>query len=125
MRRVEFLDGRGEDARQVRRTKFRLADKKGALVDIARHLGMFVDRREQGRPGDFAALSDEELDGRLIATFMERGMTEPQAREFINRVPVPVQIERQPADPGEHDPGPAEKRRHGEKSGAGSGQRPN
>jgi hypothetical protein len=41
-----------------------------------------------GRPGDFAALSDEELDGRLIATLMERGMTEPQAREFINRVPI-------------------------------------
>jgi phage terminase small subunit len=84
----EFLDGRGEDTRQVRRVKFKLADKKGALVDIARHLGMFVDRQEQGRPGDFSAVSDEELDGRLVATLMERGMTEPQAREFINRVPV-------------------------------------
>jgi phage terminase small subunit len=113
----EFLDGRGEDARQVRRTKFRLADKKGALVDIARHLGMFVDRREQGRPGEFAEMSNEELDGRLIATLMERRMTVEQATEFINRVPRKIE---QPADPGD-DPASAEKRWSGD-GGAGSGR---
>ncbi|HEX4739198.1 MAG TPA: terminase small subunit [Allosphingosinicella sp.] len=40
----DFKDGRGKDARDVRRVKFKLADKKGALVDIGRHLGMFRDR---------------------------------------------------------------------------------
>lgn len=40
----EFKDGKGEDARDVRRTKFKLADKKSALVEIGKHLGMF---REQ------------------------------------------------------------------------------
>ena len=59
-----------------------------ALELLGKELGMFIERREQGRPGEFAGVSDEELDGRLIATLMERGMTEPQAREFINRVPV-------------------------------------
>jgi phage terminase small subunit len=42
----DFVDGRGEDARQVRRIKFKLADKKGALVDIGRELGMFIDRKQ-------------------------------------------------------------------------------
>ena len=40
----EYMDGRGEDARPVKRTRFKLADKKGALVDIGRHLGMFNDK---------------------------------------------------------------------------------
>lgn len=42
----DFKDGRGEDARDVRRIKFKLADKKGALVDIGRHLGMFPNKTE-------------------------------------------------------------------------------
>lgn len=42
----DFLDGRGEDARDVRRVKFKLADKRAALVDIGRHLAMFTDKQE-------------------------------------------------------------------------------
>lgn len=41
----DFKDGRGDDARDVRRVKFKLADKRAALVDIGKHLGMFVERR--------------------------------------------------------------------------------
>ena len=37
-----FLDHRGEEARSVRRVKFKLHDKRTALVDLGRHLGMFV-----------------------------------------------------------------------------------
>jgi phage terminase small subunit len=37
----EFMEGRGKDARPVRRTKFKLHDKKGALEDLCRHLGLF------------------------------------------------------------------------------------
>lgn len=37
----DFTDGRGEDARDVRRVKVKLCDKKGALVDLGKHLGMF------------------------------------------------------------------------------------
>lgn len=39
-----FMDGRGEDAREVRRVKFKLADKRAALVDLGRHLALFTDR---------------------------------------------------------------------------------
>ena len=40
----DFKDGRGDDTRDVRRVKFKLADKRAALVDIAKHLGMFTDK---------------------------------------------------------------------------------
>lgn len=35
-----------KDEATVKKTKFKLADKRAALVDIGRHLGMFVDRSE-------------------------------------------------------------------------------
>ena len=38
----EFIDGSGDDARMVRRTKFRLHDKINALKLVGTHLGMFV-----------------------------------------------------------------------------------
>lgn len=37
----EFTEGRGDDARQARRVKFKLSDKQGALEKLGRHLGMF------------------------------------------------------------------------------------
>ena len=42
----DFTAGRGEDARDVRRVKFKLCDKRAALVDIGKHLGMFKERVE-------------------------------------------------------------------------------
>jgi hypothetical protein len=54
-----------------------------ALELLGKELGLFIERREQGRPGEFAELSNEELASGLIATLMARGMMEPQAREFI------------------------------------------
>lgn len=39
-----FMDGGGFSAREVKRVKFKLADKRAALVDIGRHLGMFEDK---------------------------------------------------------------------------------
>jgi len=39
----DFVDGRGQDARAVRRVKFKLHDKRAALVDLGRNLGMFQD----------------------------------------------------------------------------------
>jgi len=66
----EYTDGKGDNARPVKRTKFRLADKKGALVDLGRHLGLFPNRHEvTGKDGgpirvrpDLSKLSEEELD---------------------------------------------------------------
>lgn len=48
----DFKDGRGEDARDVRRVKFKLHDKKGALVDLAKMLGFVVEKHEHtGKDG--------------------------------------------------------------------------
>jgi len=42
----DYYEGRGDDVRQVRKVKIKFHDKKGALVDIGKHLGMFVDKSE-------------------------------------------------------------------------------
>lgn len=39
----DYKDGRGEDARDVRKITFKLHDKRAALVDLGKHLGMFKD----------------------------------------------------------------------------------
>ncbi len=46
-------------------TKIKLIDKKGALDSLGKHLGMFIDRKEVGRPGDFKNLTEEQLDQRI------------------------------------------------------------
>lgn len=46
----DFKDGRGEESRDVRRVKFKLADKRAALVDLGKHLGMFKERVEHSGP---------------------------------------------------------------------------
>lgn len=42
----DFLEGRGDDTRVVRRVKISLHDKRAALVTLGRHLGMFHTRHE-------------------------------------------------------------------------------
>ena len=37
----DYFEGRGKDARQVRKVKIKFHDKKGALEAIGKHLGMF------------------------------------------------------------------------------------
>lgn len=78
----DFKDGRGEEARDVRRVKFKLLDKRAALVDLGKHLGMFIERSEVGRPGDFAKLSDAELREKLIGELIAAGRTEAEAAEL-------------------------------------------
>jgi phage terminase small subunit len=49
--------------------KIKLHDKRAALVDIGRHLGMFTERVEHSGPGggpiQYANLSDDEIDRRI------------------------------------------------------------
>jgi phage terminase small subunit len=42
----EYIEGRGDNARQVRRVKFKLAPKQPALEKIGIELGMFVNRSD-------------------------------------------------------------------------------
>ncbi len=44
---VDHINKReGDETKAVERVKFKLADKRAALVDLGKHLGMFVERRE-------------------------------------------------------------------------------
>lgn len=70
----DFTDGRGEDAREVRRVKFKLADKRAALVDIGKHLGMFVERREVGKPGAFDGLTPKQKQEKALAVARRLGL---------------------------------------------------
>jgi phage terminase small subunit len=47
----DFLDGRGEDAREVRRVKFKLADKKAPLELLGKHLKLFTEKHEHTGAG--------------------------------------------------------------------------
>jgi phage terminase small subunit len=47
----DYVDGRGKSARDVRRVKFKLADKRASLVDLAKLLGMMPDRHEHTGKG--------------------------------------------------------------------------
>lgn len=67
----DFKDGRGEDARDVRRVKFKLADKLSALEKIGKHLGLFKDRVElsgpNGGPVQIDDVSADEAKRKLAA----------------------------------------------------------
>lgn len=79
----DYLDGRGKDARQVRRTKIKLADKQGAIERLNKMFGWIIDRSEVGRPGEFANLTDEQLDEKIIEYLTTLGMDERQARALL------------------------------------------
>ncbi|CAM3778168.1 terminase small subunit [Litorimonas haliclonae] len=45
----DFTDGRGEDARDVRKVRFKLHDKKSALDSLGKHIGFF--EKDNGQKG--------------------------------------------------------------------------
>ena len=79
----EFVVGAGEDARQVRRTKFKLSDRGIAIERLNKMFGWIIDKSEVGRPGEFANLSDEQLDEKIMEHLVEMGMSEQQARALL------------------------------------------
>jgi phage terminase small subunit len=78
----DFKDGRGEDARDVRRVKFKLADKRAALVDLGKHLGLFKEQVEvtgaQGGPiqHEDVSAAREQLAGRIASIAARSGTQE-------------------------------------------------
>ena len=63
----EYTEGKGEQKRDVRKTKFKLLDKRAALVDMGKHIGMFIERKEVGAPGEFSKMEDGDLDSMIAA----------------------------------------------------------
>lgn len=66
----EYAEGRGDDARDVKRTRFKLGDKRGSLELLGRYLKLFTDKFEHCGLGggpiqhehiDFTKLTDEQL----------------------------------------------------------------
>lgn len=53
-----------------------------ALELLGKELGMFIDRREQGAPGEFEKLEDSVLVERVIAELVASGVPEDKARLF-------------------------------------------
>jgi phage terminase small subunit len=49
----EYTEGRGDDARNVKRVKLKIGDKKGSLDSLSRIMGLFVDKHEvTGKGGE-------------------------------------------------------------------------
>jgi phage terminase small subunit len=74
-----YSEGRGEDAREVKRVKFKLYDPRGAVVDVGKHLGMWPNRIEHtgkdGGPIEVAELTETERAAKataLIQTALKR-----------------------------------------------------
>ena len=61
----QYMEGRGEDAQEVKKIKFKLSDKRAALVDMGRHLGMFKDKIEHSGKIEISDISDDALDKRI------------------------------------------------------------
>lgn len=78
----DFTDGRGENARDVRRIKVKMADKTKALENIAKHLGMLKDRTEisgpNGGPIQTEDVAKEKLIDKLLAALDKRDSVQAQ-----------------------------------------------
>lgn len=71
----DFKDGRGEDTRDVRKIKFKLADKKSALVDLGKHIGMWPNNAKLDVKVSYEDRPDEELDAELVRAAEEAGVS--------------------------------------------------
>jgi hypothetical protein len=50
---------------------------------LGKELGMFINRTEQGRPGEFDGLNREEMEQHLVDELVAGGIPEKTARAFI------------------------------------------
>jgi phage terminase small subunit len=96
----DFMEGRGADARKVRRIRVELADKLAALISLGKHLGGFGSKLElAGPPGS-------RLEIRQMLTMAELDRDERRAlRELLAR-----RLQKRSAE----DPGSRSAQRRGE-----------
>jgi phage terminase small subunit len=61
----DYVDGRGENPRDVRKVKFKLGDKRAALMDIAKLFGWIIERRDNKIVDEFDSMTDEQVEAWL------------------------------------------------------------
>jgi phage terminase small subunit len=81
----DYIDGRGENARDVRKVKFKLADKRAALMDIAKLFGWIVEKRENKIVDEFDTMSDEQIEAWLDERAEERVKAKHRASAEVQR----------------------------------------
>lgn len=64
-----YMEGKGDDAREVKRVKVKLFDKKGALVDLGKHHGGFVTKTKNEHTGPDGL--PIEVDNRIVVTYVD------------------------------------------------------
>lgn len=88
----ECVEGRGKEARAVKRTRFKLSDKARSLELLGRHLAMFTDNLKLNGELALRELSDEDLNTQLLEatrhlladpTSRATLLNDPQLREFL------------------------------------------
>lgn len=73
-----YVEGGGEYARDVKRVRFKLADKLGALNSVAKHLGMFTERHEvTGKDGAPLVPADPAKIALVLLNILSRARPEP------------------------------------------------
>jgi len=84
-KRAALMDGRGENARDVRKVKFKLGDKRAALMDIAKLFGWIVEKRENKIVDEFDTMSDEQIEAWLDERAEERVKAKHRASAKVQR----------------------------------------
>ena len=64
---VDYAEGRDDERRKVKRVRFKMTDKRAALVDLGRHLGLFSERQQPEL--NFNTMSEAEIRERFAAAF--------------------------------------------------------
>ena len=76
--RIAFGEVGGTGAAAIK-----VSDKRAALMDLARLFGWIIDKQEAGPPGAFYAMSDAELEQRLVDRLSGNGIDEKRARALL------------------------------------------
>jgi phage terminase small subunit len=70
----DYVEGRGDDARDVRRVKIKLSDKRHALTDLARLLGLEEPKRTELTGKDGGPIVTSSIDVSQLSTATLRGI---------------------------------------------------
>jgi phage terminase small subunit len=82
----DYVDGRGENARDVRKVKFKLGDKRAALMDIAKLFGWIVEKRENKIVDEFDTMTEEQLDAWLDERAEQRVRMKQRTHDLKSRM---------------------------------------